>query len=52
VSDGETCGKRSALDLWPLARDRCYDFKNIFAQKFGKKFGVFLLKLLTVFAKI
>jgi hypothetical protein len=24
--------------------DRCYDFKNIFAEKFGEKNGVFLLK--------
>jgi hypothetical protein len=22
-------------------RDRCYDFKNIFAEKFGEKNGVF-----------
>jgi hypothetical protein len=22
-------------------RDRCYDFKNIFAEKFGEKIGVF-----------
>jgi hypothetical protein len=24
-----------------VTRDRCYDFKNIFAEKFGKKIGVF-----------
>jgi hypothetical protein len=24
-----------------LARDRCYDFLNIFAEKFSKKIGVF-----------
>jgi hypothetical protein len=23
------------------ARDRCYDFLNIFAEKFGEKIGVF-----------
>jgi hypothetical protein len=29
-----------------------YDFKNVFAEKFGEKIGGFLLKLLLVFAKI
>jgi hypothetical protein len=24
-----------------VTRDRCYDFKNIFAEKFGKNIGVF-----------
>jgi hypothetical protein len=24
--------------------DRCYDFLNIFTEKFGQKIGVFLLK--------
>jgi hypothetical protein len=24
-----------------VTRDRCYDFKNIFAEKFGEKFAVF-----------
>jgi hypothetical protein len=24
-----------------VTRDRCYDFKNIFAKKFGEKIGVF-----------
>jgi hypothetical protein len=24
-----------------IARDRCYDFLNIFAEKFGKNIGVF-----------
>jgi hypothetical protein len=31
--------------------DRCYDFYNIFAEKFVKNIGVFLLKLLLVFFK-
>jgi hypothetical protein len=26
-----------------VTRDRCYDFKNIFAKKFGEKNGVFSL---------
>jgi hypothetical protein len=30
--------------------DRCYDLKNIFAEKFGKN-GGYLLKMLLVFAK-
>jgi hypothetical protein len=32
--------------------DRCYDFLNIFAEKFSENIGVFLLKLLLAFAKI
>jgi hypothetical protein len=24
-----------------IIRDRCYDFKNIFAEKFGEKIGIF-----------
>jgi hypothetical protein len=35
-----------------VTRDRCYDFLNILAEKFSEKIGVFLLKLLLVFAKI
>jgi hypothetical protein len=31
--------------------DQCYDFKNIFAEKFSKKLA-FMLKLLLVFAQI
>jgi hypothetical protein len=27
-----------------VARERCYDFLNIFAEKFGEKIGVFDLK--------
>jgi hypothetical protein len=34
-----------------LVWDRCYDFKNIFDEKFSENFGIFLLKLLLVFAK-
>jgi hypothetical protein len=34
------------------ARDRCYDFKNIFAEMFLRKYWRFLLKLLQLFAKI
>jgi hypothetical protein len=42
--------------FWPIFSqtriwDRCYDFLNIFAEKFSEKIGV-LLKLLLVFAKI
>jgi hypothetical protein len=35
-----------------VTRDRCYDFKNIFAEKFSKNIGVFCSNLLLVFAKI
>jgi hypothetical protein len=35
-----------------VTRDRCYEFKNIFAEKFSKNIGDFLLKLQLVFAKI
>jgi hypothetical protein len=28
--------------------DRCYDFKNIFAEQFGEKMGVFWFKMLSV----
>jgi hypothetical protein len=38
------------LTAWTDIWDRCYDFKNIFAEKFGKKL-CFLLKLLLVLAK-
>jgi hypothetical protein len=34
------------------SRDRCYDFKNIFAEKFGANIGVFFLKPLLAYAKI
>jgi hypothetical protein len=32
--------------------DRCYDFLNIFAEKFSENIGVFWLKLLLVCEKI
>jgi hypothetical protein len=35
-----------------VTRDRYYDFLNIFAEQFGENIGVFLLKLLLLFAKI
>jgi hypothetical protein len=34
-----------------MTRDRCYDFKNIFGEKFGEKHRRFLLKLLLVVAQ-
>jgi hypothetical protein len=33
-----------------LSRDRCYDFKNIFAEKFSKKIGVFDSRQVSSFA--
>jgi hypothetical protein len=30
---------------------KCYDFQNIFAEKFGEKNSILLLKLLLVFEK-
>jgi hypothetical protein len=36
--------------IFPRFWDRCYDFLNIFAEKFRKKIA-FLFKLLLVFAK-
>jgi hypothetical protein len=35
-----------------ISWDRCYDFINIFAEKFSQIFGVFLVNLLLVFAKL
>jgi hypothetical protein len=32
--------------------ERCYNFKNIFAEKISENIGVFFIKLLLVFAKI
>jgi hypothetical protein len=28
-------------DQWPMARDRCYDFENIFAEKWANKLSFF-----------
>jgi hypothetical protein len=35
-----------------VTRDRCYDFLNIFAEKFSENIGVFLLKTKLNYAKI
>jgi hypothetical protein len=35
-----------------ITRDRCYDFQNIFAEKFSESIGVSLLKLLLVYEKM
>jgi hypothetical protein len=35
----------------PQIRDRCYDFLNIFAEKFSEKIGFFLLKIKLNYAK-
>jgi hypothetical protein len=39
MSDFET----KLFNVWQISgtRDRCYDFLNIFAEKFGEKIGVF-----------
>jgi hypothetical protein len=42
----------SACSDFRATWDQYYDFLNIFAEKFSENIGVFLLKLLLVFAKI
>jgi hypothetical protein len=39
------------FQIYATSWDRCYDFLNILDEKFSENIGVFLLKLLLVFAK-
>jgi hypothetical protein len=44
--------KTHPVNLLQSLSHRCYGFLNIFAEKFSKKFGVFLLKTKLTFEKI
>jgi hypothetical protein len=48
---GRTPFSSSSAGTRPPNWNRCWDLKNIFAEKFGGNNGVFLLKLLLLFAK-
>jgi hypothetical protein len=37
-------GDRGFESMYKQTRDRCYEFKNIFAEKFSEKIGVFYSK--------
>jgi hypothetical protein len=40
IGDRRTAGAETYMAILTL-RDRCYDFLNIFDEKFSKHFGVF-----------